>query len=274
MSKKKKLTHDQIIEKLRDDKEYYGEFGRQYLSNSNIQDLQPKTFKQFGQVKEDNENFIKGRYFHQLILEPNKAKIFPIFGETKTRGVKYEKYLQDNDLASAILEHEAILMEELRDELLNVKGHEGAKQQVAELITDKDAEYEVPIIGEIFGHPFKAKADILIPSKGIVIDLKTTTAKTDDEFVWLGKNKYFYDTQAFIYQALFKKSMTFIAIDKNKKVYGDTGETYHEIYVCPTSEETILEGKKKVEAAVQLYEYYHGKDKKEDIRNVIYNLKF
>tara|TARA_R100001460_G_scaffold9049_1_gene22072 strand:- start:6904 stop:7716 length:813 start_codon:yes stop_codon:yes gene_type:complete len=268
----KKLSNKQIIKKLRDDENYYGEFGKQWLSNSNIQDLQPKTFKQFGRAQEDNENFIKGRYFHQLILEPNKAVSFPVFTETKTRGAKYEKYLQDKGITSAILEHEAILMEELRDELLNIKNYGGAKQQVADLITDKDAEYEVPIIGEIFGHPFKAKADII--SQGIIIDLKTTTAKNDQEFVWLGKNKYFYDTQAYIYQTLFDKPMTFIAIDKNKKVYGDTGESYHEIYVCPVSEESVLEGKKKVESAIQIYEHYYGKDKKEDIRNVIYNLKF
>ena len=68
--------------------------------------------------------------------------------------------------------------------------------------------------------------------------------------------------------------MTFIAIDKARKEYGNTGEFYHEIYVCPTSEETILQGKQKVERAVQMYENYHGKDKKEDIRNVIYNLNF
>ena len=269
---KKKLSNKEIIKRLRNDDDYYGEFGKQWLSNSDIKDLQPKTFKQFGQVMEDNENFIKGRYFHQLILEPEKAKNFPIFTETKTRGVKYEDYLKANKISSAILEHEAILMEELRDELLNVKGYGGAKQQIADLILDKDAEYEVPIVGEIFGHPFKAKADII--SQGVVIDLKTTTAKHDEEFRWLGKNKYYYDTQAYIYQTLFDKPMTFIAIDKNQKVYGDTGETYHEIYVCPVSEDTALEGKKKVESAIQLYEYYHGKNKKEDIRNVIYNLKF
>ena len=127
-------------------------------------------------------------------------------------------------------------------------------------------------MGEIFGHPFKAKADLL--SQDIIVDLKTTSAKTIEEFVWLGKNKYFYDTQAFIYQTLFKKSMTFVAIDKARKEYGNTGEFYHEIYVCPVSEETVLQGKQKVERAVQIYENYHGKDKKEDIRNVIYNLNF
>ena len=32
----KKLTHEKIIEKLRDDEQYYGDFGRQYISNSDI----------------------------------------------------------------------------------------------------------------------------------------------------------------------------------------------------------------------------------------------
>ena len=58
---KKKLSNKEIIKRLRNDDDYYGEFGKQWLSNSNIKDLQPKTFKQFGQVMEENENFIKGR---------------------------------------------------------------------------------------------------------------------------------------------------------------------------------------------------------------------
>ncbi|MGI9556283.1 MAG: PD-(D/E)XK nuclease-like domain-containing protein [Cyanophyceae cyanobacterium] len=268
----KKLSNKQIIDKLRIDEHYYGEFGRQWLSNSDIQNLQPSSFKQFGKVEPDNENFIKGRYFHQLILEPKKAKDFPIFSDTKTRGVKYDTFIQENNITGAVLEHEALLMEQLRDEILNVKGLEGAKKQVADLITHKDAEYEVPVVGEIFGHPFKAKADII--SQGIIIDLKTTTAKTIEDFVRLGKQNYYYHTQSFIYQTLFNKPMTFIAIDKARKEYGNTGEFYHEIYVCPTSEETVLQGKQKVEQAVQIYENYHGKDKKEDIRNVIYNLNF
>jgi len=33
------MTNEEIIEKLRDDDHYYGEFGQQYLSNSNIMTL-------------------------------------------------------------------------------------------------------------------------------------------------------------------------------------------------------------------------------------------
>ena len=263
---KKKLTDKQVIDKLRIDEEYYGEFGRKWLSNSDIKNLSPNTFKQFGKVESDNENFVKGRYFHQLILEPEKAKDFPIWSATETRGKAYKEFLAESGLNFVLKESEALIIENMAKEIVS------RNEQITELITNKDALREEPVVGELFGHPFKCKCDLI--SQDIVVDLKTTSAKSIEEFVWMGKNKYYYDTQAFIYQSLTGKSMTFIAIDKQQKEYGNTGEFYHEIYVCPTSEETILQGKQKVEQALQTYEKYYGKDKKEDIRNVIYNLKF
>ena len=44
----KKQSDDKVIDKLRDDKHYYGKLGREYLSNSDIKNLQPSTFKQYG----------------------------------------------------------------------------------------------------------------------------------------------------------------------------------------------------------------------------------
>jgi hypothetical protein len=59
------MTEDtqQILKRLEDDKEYYGEFGRQFLSNSDIGDLL-KNPKDFRVPREDNQAFAKGRYFH------------------------------------------------------------------------------------------------------------------------------------------------------------------------------------------------------------------
>jgi len=64
---------ENIITKLRDDQEYYGGMGKQYLSNSDIGTLL-KNPEEFGVSRPDNKNFAEGRYFHQLILEPEKAK--------------------------------------------------------------------------------------------------------------------------------------------------------------------------------------------------------
>ena len=66
--------HAEIIERLRDDKDYYGDFGKQYMSNSDIGTLLTNP-KQYGVSLPDNANFAKGRYFHQLILELRKRHI-------------------------------------------------------------------------------------------------------------------------------------------------------------------------------------------------------
>ena len=61
-----------VLEKLRDDAEYYGGVGKNYLSNSDIQSLLGNV-KEFRVPRADNPVFAKGRLFHQLILEPEKA---------------------------------------------------------------------------------------------------------------------------------------------------------------------------------------------------------
>ena len=61
-----------IIDSLRDDANYYGEVGRQYLSNSDIKVLLDNP-AMFGVPTPDNPAFARGRLFHQLILEPEKA---------------------------------------------------------------------------------------------------------------------------------------------------------------------------------------------------------
>jgi hypothetical protein len=63
---------ENVIEKLRDDESYYGEVGRQYMSNSDIKVLLDNP-AMFGVPTPDNPVFAKGRLFHQLILEPEKA---------------------------------------------------------------------------------------------------------------------------------------------------------------------------------------------------------
>ena len=52
-----------VLELLRDDEQYYGSFGKQYLSNSDIGTLlnDPTNFRK---PQNDNVNYHKGRYFH------------------------------------------------------------------------------------------------------------------------------------------------------------------------------------------------------------------
>ena len=63
------MDNKEIIKKLRSDEDYYGDFGKQYISNSDIKVLRddPASFRL---PVVSNENLEKGRLFHQLLLEP------------------------------------------------------------------------------------------------------------------------------------------------------------------------------------------------------------
>ena len=66
----------ETIEKLKDDKQYYGEYGKGFLSASDIKSLleNPSKFKQ----TETTLPMVIGRYFHTMMLEPDKLDEFPV----------------------------------------------------------------------------------------------------------------------------------------------------------------------------------------------------
>ena len=93
----------ETLDRLRNDEDYYGAFGKQFLSNSDIGALLGNP-KEFGKSSEDNVNYAKGRYFHQLILEPEKAVLTP-FVDVSTRTTKaYKEYIEENKVPFAMLE--------------------------------------------------------------------------------------------------------------------------------------------------------------------------
>ena len=138
-----------VISKLKDDAEYYNGIGKNYLSNSDISTLltNPKDFRT---PREDNKNFVYGRYFHQLILEPTKAKDFLIC-EASSRNTKlYKEFLVENNIEVALLEKEARETEELVDTLLS-------SMDFAMEIEQDTNKYEVPMITEIGGVLWKER---------------------------------------------------------------------------------------------------------------------
>ena len=80
------LTRKDILEKLKIDEHYYGEFGQQFRSNSDISTLLKNPLS-LGDSQGPNINFLIGGYFHTAILEPNKLKNFKII-ESSTRNTK------------------------------------------------------------------------------------------------------------------------------------------------------------------------------------------
>ena len=77
------------LKKLEDDKHYYGDFGKQYLSNSDIGKLLTNPLSLRDEQKQIPA-FLVGGYFHTAILEPDKLKKFKII-EASTRNTKLYK---------------------------------------------------------------------------------------------------------------------------------------------------------------------------------------
>jgi len=234
---------NKIIEKLKDDTHYYGVVGKQYLSSSDITTLlyEPENFKQ----EKKSPEMLMGRYFHQIILEPNKPLTIPIFDSSSRATKKFKDYILETgqDKHDVLLEGERDLMLQCRDKLFSVL-------EISELITDSNNKFEVPSLTKLYGNIWKSKCDIL--HEDFVIDLKTTGN---------GKNfrssgySFCYNSQAFIYQLQYKKPMIFIAIDKKTL----------NIYKCPCSEEFINKGEENVIKATEIYEKYYGKNKTHDV---------
>ena len=71
------MKKEEAIEKLRNDENYYGKFGKQYLSNSDISTLLTNPLA-LGEPSKPSAAFLVGGYFHTAILEPDKLKKYKV----------------------------------------------------------------------------------------------------------------------------------------------------------------------------------------------------
>ena len=93
------------IQKLKDDKLYYGKFGQQWLSNSDIYTLlnDPSSFRK---DKEQTKAMLEGRYFHTAILEKHKLDNFKIIDVSSRNTKLYKEMLLENDNEMMLLSKE------------------------------------------------------------------------------------------------------------------------------------------------------------------------
>lgn len=234
----------EVIEQLKDDFEYYSGVGRNYLSNSDIGALLNNPLD-YGKVREDNKSFAEGRLFHQLLIEPEKAKDVS-FVEVSSRNTKeYKNFCETNNLEFVLLKKE---VEEIHRLVGIMKGNIAFFDEIY-----KDGnEYEVPAVAEIQGMMWKGKADIV--GTDFLIDLKTTS--DINKFKWSAK-AYNYDSQCYIYQNLFGKPLVFYVIDK---LTGQLG-------IFRPSENFIRNGEVKVAKAIEVYNKYFSADRSDDLAN-------
>ena len=233
-----------VINKLRNDAEYYGGIGKNYLSNSDISALLNAP-KEFGVSRVDNPIFAKGRLFHQLILEPEKAKDVISLDVSSRNTKKYKDFVADNNLDFVLLDKE---VNDIKSWTYIMKSN----MDFFDMIYDEDNEFELPGVMEIKGEMWKGKADIV--GKDALYDLKTTS---DIKKFKRSANLYNYDSQAYIYQQLFGKPLVFLVIDK----------TTHMLGVFRPTEDFIKRGEVKVEKAIEVYRNFFSEDAVENIED-------
>jgi hypothetical protein len=226
------MNQAEVIKKLRDDNHYYGDYGKQYLSNSDISVLlsNPLAFKQ---PSPSTPAFLIGGYFHTAILEPNKLKKYKVI-ESATRNTKKYKEISEGELC--LLQHEVDRIELMRDKLME-------NDICREFIQNKTNDYEQPGIVELEGNLWKGKADIVNHDEKLIIDLKTTA---DINKFKSSAYRYNYDSQAYIYSRMFGYNFLFIVVDKST----------HQIGIFDCSDKFYQSGMDKVKRATEAYELF------------------
>ena len=225
------MKKHEILQKLRNDEDYYGPFGKKYLSNSDISTLLKNPLA-FGEPSKPSAAFLVGGYFHTAILEPDKLKKYKII-QASTRNTKVYKEMSGGELC--LLQHEVDMIEKMSDKMLN--------NNVCKGLIQGNVDYEQPSIVKLGKYMWKGKADIINHDEKLVVDLKTTA---DIQKFKSSAYRYNYDSQAYIYRKLFGYDMLFIVIDKST----------HQLGVFDCSPEFYASGKDKVERAEDAYELF------------------
>jgi hypothetical protein len=231
---------------LKDDAHYYGEYGRQFLSNSDIRTLL-KDPAQFRKERPDGKPLAEGRYFHVSLLEPHKKDSIQIV-DASTRNTNIYKE------AVAASGKDILLLRGEAEELDTVVSAMRSNLRFYDLIYADGNRFEEPAVQQIKGMMWKGKADVVNPSEGLVIDLKTT--QNIDDFYWSAK-KNNYDSQAYIYQMLFGYPVLFLVAEKGTGRLG----------IFNSSEDFLRGGEEKVERALEVYHKFYGDNASEDINN-------
>ena len=234
------MNKEKVLNKLKDDEHYYGKFGKQYLSNSDISALlkDPLGFKAPSIM---TSAFLVGGYFHTSILEPEKLNKYKVI-QSSTRNTKMYKEMSGGELC--LLQHEADKIELMRERIL---ANNICKDYIYGSTKKTRIKYEEPGIIELFGNMWKGKADIINEDEKLIIDLKTSADLNNFKS---SAYRYNYDSQAYIYREMFGYDMLFIVIDKSTRQIG--------IFDC--SDDFYASGRDKVIRATEVFELFFKTD--------------
>lgn len=236
-------SKSELLEKMMDDKFYYQYLGKNVLSSSSVKKLldSPRAYEEsLMGGSATNPAFEFGWLFHTAILEPHVYEK-QVFIDIKGRNT--------NVFKEALKEHPRPFTMKEKFDVEKLADAFYSNSRAVDII--QHTQKEVPAIGNLFGMPFRAKADIL--GDGYIVDLKTTANINKFEY---SAREYLYRCQAYIYCKLFDvdyRDFTFIAIDKNTATIGFYG----------VSERSFNAGRYDVEQAVEIYNDYFIEKNKE-----------
>lgn len=245
-----------ILTEMQDDKFYYKYLGKNALSSSacsKLLDSPLKYLKSLGGESESTRALSVGSLFHYRILEPHKWTFLEENGRfLNVKGRNTVTYKE------ALAKYGEVYTLSEQREALEMANTFLMNSRCMDML--HHTRQEVPAIGDIFGMPFRAKADIL--GDGYLIDLKSTA---DVKSFRYSANKWNYDSQMYIYCTLFDipyDCFTFVVVDKESYGLG--------IFEC--SKEFYLSGRNKVEMAVNIYRDYFIEQKKSPEEFYLYDV--
>ena len=241
------MSRDEIIEKLRDDANYYGAFGKQFMSTSDIKVL-VDTPDLYGQVRGDDSNLLKGSYFHKRILEPESLEgAFTIINASTRTTKEYKNAVADASLDG--VNNPYFLLQKEVDEMEILASKLESNDEFVDALQYQKQPFEVeePSVGGILGITFKGKADRINRRRGFIADLKTSRSLESFRFNF---KSYGYHAQAYVYSKLFGLPVRFYVIGKEDGRMG----------VYDVSDETLNLGERYVEWGIERYHLYYGEN--------------
>ena len=236
----------EIIEALRDDTKYYGAFGKQFLSNSDIKKLLDNP-EMFGVSTPPTIDMLKGSYMHHAVLEPEKLASYVVIDASSRNTKKYKETIID--MGADIL---LLAPEQAELDIMAQKVKENFRFS-SEIYADGN-EFEVPAVKKIFKHMWKGKADVVCSDK--LIDLKTCSRLSEFRF---SANRYNYDSQSWLYNQFFGRPLEFYVIEKGS----------HKLEVFTCSDAFLDRGREKVIHALEVYKKFFGEDPTDDISQYV-----
>ena len=243
---KQDYSKKELLEKMYDDNFYYGKLNELALSSSSIKLLvdSPKKYYYINKYgNKESQGLRDGTLLHTLVLEPEKFEEFHFVDVLSKNSKAYKE---------AKAEFGTVYTKKEKNDAERVADAIFKNEMAMKMMTD--CEFEVPVIGNVMGMPFRGKADIL--GKDRICDIKTTS---DIKGFPYSANKYGYDIQVFLYCNLFDihySNFKFLVIDKGSLDIG----------VWDVSEEFYQRGGQKVSLGIDTFDSYFLK-KNDDIND-------